>query len=231
MKEYILTQWTVLPGVKIENSPCSNICPLQTTTMADCSICYEAVIDHPAPSEAGAEATGSFRSSCGHLFHPKCIWKWFSAQAESSCPLCRKKATELEDIRPHEEEQAAAAAPAAVPADPPDPPSMYSANRIRISRANFEQVIFNQGGPVGAWVAAAAEEVAFGEYDEAEVSRNEFERVLRATGARVFSDAEWGHLMAIYPLFSVAFYNRTSIAGRGDDILAASLNAPYLSTT
>ena len=121
--------------------------------------------------------------------------------------------------------------PAPVPAPAPapalaDPPLMYSANRIRISRANFEQVIFNQGGPVGAWVAAAAEEVAFDEYEEAEVCRHEFERVLRATGARVFSDAEWEHLMAIYPLFSVVSYNRTSIAGRGDDILAASLNAP-----
>jgi hypothetical protein len=81
---------------------------------------------------------------------------------------------------------------------------------IRISRANFEQVIFNQGGPVGAWVAAAAEEVAFDEYGEAEVCRHEFERILRETGARVFSDAEWEHLMAIYPFFSVVSYNRTS---------------------
>jgi hypothetical protein len=176
--------------------------------MADCSICYEAVIDHPAPPEAGAEATGSFRSSCGHLFHPKCIWKWFSAQDESSCPLCRKKATELEDIREHKEEQAAAAA---VPAPAfADPPLIEEGGWIRISRANFEQVIFNQGGPVGAWVAAAAEEVAFDEYGEAEVCRHEFERILSETGARVFSDAEWEHLMAIYPFFSVVSYNRTS---------------------
>lgn len=184
--------------------------PLQTTTMADCSICYEAVIDHPAPSEAGAEATGSFRSSCGHLFHPKCIWKWFSAQAESSCPLCRKKATELEDIRPHEEEELVAAVAAPAAAVPADPLFMEEGGWIRISRANFEQVIFNQGGPVGAWVAAAAEEVAFDEYHEAELCRHEFERILRETGARVFSDAEWEHLMAIYPSFSVASYNYTS---------------------
>jgi hypothetical protein len=178
--------------------------------MADCSICYEAVIDHPAPSEAGAEATGSFRSSCGHLFHPKCIWKWFSAQAESSCPLCRKKATELEDIRPHEEEELVAAVAAPAAAVPADPLFMEEGGWIRISRANFEQVIFNQGGPVGAWVAAAAEEVAFDEYHEAELCRHEFERILRETGARVFSDAEWEHLMAIYPSFSVASYNYTS---------------------
>ena len=81
-----------------------------------------------------------------------------------------------------------------------DPPLMEEGGWIRISRANFEQVIFNQGGPVGAWVAAVAEEVAFDEYHEAELCRHEFERILRETGARVFSDAEWDHLMAIYPL-------------------------------
>jgi hypothetical protein len=166
--------------------------------MADCSICYEAVIDHPAPPEAEAEATGSFRSSCGHLFHPKCIWKWFSAQAESSCPLCRKKATELEDIRPHEEEdeeeeEELVAAVAAAPADLP------LTEWILISRANLEQVLFNQGGPVGTWAAEATAQLEFDEYDEVEICRDDFESILRETGARVFSDAEWDHLMAIYP--------------------------------
>lgn len=119
------------------------------------------------------------------------------------------------------------AAPAPAPAPAPalaDPPLMEEGGWIRISRANFEQVIFNQGGPVGAWVAAASEEVAFDEYEEAEVCRHEFERILSETGARVFSDAEWEHLMAIYPFFSVVSYNRTSIAGRGDDILVGSLS-------
>ena len=205
--------------------------------MADCSICYEAVIDHPAPE--GQEATGSHRSSCGHVFHPKCITKWHKSNSRSTCPLCRKCATELEDCAPKPEaavasvtseqrqreivsqlanlsaEFASLLGPVADAAPAPalaDPSLMEEGGWIRISRANFEQVIFNQGGPVGAWVAAAAEEVAFDEYDEAEVCRHEFERILRETGARVFSDAEWEHLMAIYPFFSVAFYNRTANA-------------------
>jgi hypothetical protein len=171
--------------------------------MADCSICYNKIIDHPAPPESGTEATGSFRSSCGHLFHPKCIWTWFSAQDESSCPLCRKKATELEDIRPHEEEEeelvGAVAAPAVVA--PADLPVMGDSGWILISRANLEQVLFNQGGPVGTWAAAATAQLEFDQYDEVEICRDDFERILRETGARVFSDAEWDHLMAIYPHF------------------------------
>ena len=170
--------------------------------MADCSICYEAVIDHSTSPEEGVTPTGSFRSSCGHLFHPKCIWKWFSAQDESSCPLCRKKATDLEDIRAHEEEEqvaAAAFAPAAA-AVPAHPPLMGDSSSILISRANFEQVLFNQGGPVGTWAAMVTNQLVFDEYDEVEICRDDFERILGETGAWVFSDAEWEHLTAIYPL-------------------------------
>jgi len=182
--------------------PAPTYAPLQTTTMADCSICYNKIIDHPAPPEAGTEATGSFRSSCGHLFHPKCIWTWFSAQDESSCPLCRKKATELEDIRPHEQEEeelvAAVAAPAA--AAPADFPVMGESGWILISRANVEQVIFNQGGPAGTWAELAINQLLFDEYNEVEISRDEFERILGEAGARVFSDAEWDLLTRMYPL-------------------------------
>jgi hypothetical protein len=100
-----------------------------------------------------------------------------------------------------------------------DPPLMEEGGWIRISRANFEQVIFNQGGPVGAWVAAAAEEVAFDEYHEAELCRHEFERILRETGARVFSDAEWDHLMAIYPLHA---YDTLHLLAHAPAALAAT---------
>jgi hypothetical protein len=72
---------------------------------------------------------------------------------------------------------------------------------ILISRANLEQVLFNQGGPVGTWAAAATAQLEFDQYDEVEICRDDFERILRETGARVFSDAEWDHLMAIYPHF------------------------------
>ena len=68
--------------------------------MSDCSICYDAVIEFPAP-----EATGSYRSSCGHLFHPKCIATWHLRQEESTCPMCRKVATEMEDCAYQEENE------------------------------------------------------------------------------------------------------------------------------
>ena len=66
--------------------------------MSDCSICYDAVIDFPAP-----EATGSHRCFCGHLFHPKCISKWHNGQDHSTCPMCRKVAVEMEDCAPKAE--------------------------------------------------------------------------------------------------------------------------------
>lgn len=193
--------------------------------MADCSICYDAVIDHPAPH--GQEATGSHRSSCGHVFHPKCIAKWHKTHSRSTCPLCRKGATELEDCAPKPEaaisreqrqreivdnianlteELTSLLGPmtASASAAPEHVPLMEEGGWIRISRPNFEQLIFNQGGPAGTWAAAAVEEVGFDEYGETEVCRYEFERILRETGARLFSDSEWGHLMAIYPAHVLA---------------------------
>jgi hypothetical protein len=78
--------------------------------MTDCSICINPVVDHPALG-----ATGSHRSSCGHIFHPKCIAKWHSSHWKSTCPLCRKDATELEDCAPKPETAAALAPPAFPP--------------------------------------------------------------------------------------------------------------------
>lgn len=94
---------------------------------------------------------------------------------------------------------ATAAAPATASA-PEHAPFIAQGGWIRISRANFEQVLFNQGGPVGTWAAMVTNQLTFDEYDEVEVCRHEFERILRENGARVFSDAEWDHLMAIYPV-------------------------------
>ena len=81
--------------------------------MTDCSICISPVIDHPAPT--GTVATGSHRSSCGHIFHPKCIAKWHTSHWQSSCPICRKGATELEDCAPKPEAPAVLAPPAFPP--------------------------------------------------------------------------------------------------------------------
>lgn len=58
----------------------------------ECPICYEAVIDFPE-----ANATGSHRTSCGHIFHPKCITKWYIQQETSTCPMCRNLANDTEN--------------------------------------------------------------------------------------------------------------------------------------
>lgn len=57
--------------------------------MCECSICYN-------PVEAAT--TGKVELSCGHTFHMACISKWFYSNAESSCPICRKNITDLENV-------------------------------------------------------------------------------------------------------------------------------------
>ena len=58
----------------------------------DCSICYEAI----------TEATGKTSLGCSHVFHFRCIVKWFDSQVENdikeSCPCCRHEATEHEKL-------------------------------------------------------------------------------------------------------------------------------------
>lgn len=57
--------------------------------MTDCTICFEAV----------KQETGHTTLSCGHTFHFRCISAWFYAQeADSSCPCCRHKVGELENV-------------------------------------------------------------------------------------------------------------------------------------
>jgi hypothetical protein len=52
----------------------------------ECPICYD---------ELGvARAT----MSCNHAFHFRCLSNWFVTQDKGSCPMCRKKADELEDL-------------------------------------------------------------------------------------------------------------------------------------
>lgn len=58
----------------------------------DCPVCYEEIVDHPAPP--GKKATGSTKTSCGHSFHPGCIATWYVKHTE--CPCCRAEATEFE---------------------------------------------------------------------------------------------------------------------------------------
>ena len=58
----------------------------------DCPVCYEEIVDHPAPP--GKKATGSTKTSCGHTFHPGCVATWYAKHSE--CPYCRTEATEFE---------------------------------------------------------------------------------------------------------------------------------------
>ena len=57
--------------------------------MSDCSICQDAV---------DAKTTGRVEMTCAHVFHFKCLASWFSKKKESTCPLCRQKPKELEDL-------------------------------------------------------------------------------------------------------------------------------------
>ena len=69
-------------------------CEISQVQSEICGICHDDVID--ARSGAGGVATGSLKTSCGHIFHPNCLWKWYSSQEHSNCPMCRAPATEWE---------------------------------------------------------------------------------------------------------------------------------------
>lgn len=152
----------------------------------ECSICYDAVIDHPAPE--GLEATGSHRSSCGHLFHPKCIAKWHLRQEESTCPMCRKEAVEMEDCAPQESE---------AEEQEDDEEGFDGGGIIRISRAGLEYIMRIQGG-VGVTAGVEAE-LQINEFNELVIERFELERILQEQGGTPLSDAQWTQLTSVYP--------------------------------
>jgi len=158
--------------------------------MSDCSICYETVIDFPAP-----EATGSHRSSCGHLFHPKCIATWHLRQEESTCPMCRKVATEMEDCAPQEEEEDAEEEDAEE--DEEEEGDGYVGGTIRITWLGMDNLIYSEGGH--GVTLSVEEDVGFDENREAVITRYDFERILRQQGIGPFSDAQWLQLQSVYP--------------------------------
>ena len=158
------------------------------SVQTECSICYDAVIDYPAPE--GLEATGSYRSSCGHLFHPNCIAKWHVRQEESTCPMCRKKATELEDCVPKEVSDADEE-------DEEDEEDFDGGGIIRISRASLEYILRIQGG-VGVTAGVEAD-LQINEFNEVVIERWELERILQEQGGTPLSDAQWTQLTSVYP--------------------------------
>lgn len=151
---------------------------------SDCSICYDPVIDFPAP-----EATGSHRSSCGHLFHPKCISKWHNGQEHSTCPMCRKEAVEMEDCAPEAEEEDES--------DDEDEEDFHGGGVIRISRAGLEFILRTAGG-VGVTAGVEAE-IQFDEFNEVVIERSELGRILQEQGGNPLSDAQWTLLTSVYP--------------------------------
>ena len=163
--------------------------PHPSKKMSDCSICYDAVIDHPAPE--GSEATGSHRSSCGHLFHPKCIAKWHVRQEESTCPNCRKKAVEMEDCAIQDEDEDEDEE------EEDEEGDGYVGGTIRITWRGMDELISSQGGT--GVTPDVEEDVGFDEHREAIITRYDFERILRLQGIGPFSDARWLQLQSIYP--------------------------------
>ena len=60
----------------------------QMATNCECPVCYEPLI---------ASKTGKAEMTCGHSFHIKCLADWFSTgSGNTTCPMCRKAATDLE---------------------------------------------------------------------------------------------------------------------------------------
>jgi len=163
--------------------------------MSDCSICYDPVIDFPAP-----EATGSHRSSCGHLFHPKRISKWHLRQEESTCPMCRKVAVEMEDCAPEEEEEEEDDEEEEEEEDDEedeDEGDGYVGGVIRITWAGMDNLLYSEGAT--GVTPGVEEEMAFDEHREAIITRYDFNRILREQGIGPFSDARWLQLQSVYP--------------------------------
>ncbi len=155
--------------------------------MSDCSICLSPVIDYPAPT--GAVATGSHRTSCGHIFHPKCIWEWYSKQEKGACPMCRNAATEMEKLPASSEEEE----------DEEEDDDEEEEDLVYLSRANMEYVLRNYGGTGLTYSVLVEVDYDLIGYGEASIPRWLLERFLQEQGARKLSDSQWSQLLSIYP--------------------------------
>ena len=147
--------------------------------MDDCSICLNAV---------DAKTTGRVETTCGHVFHFKCLTSWFSKQAESSCPMCRQKATEFEDFAQEEEDEE----------ESEEEEEEEEDDTIYLSRLAIDAIIRYMGG-LGLNPTIEAE-VGLDEMGYATITRSEFERITHAQGCTPFSDAYWSRLKYIYPV-------------------------------
>jgi len=153
--------------------------------MTDCSICLDAV---------DAKTTGRVETTCGHVFHFKCLTSWFSKQAESSCPMCRQKATEFEDFAQEDEEDEEDEDEGE---DEEEDEEEESA--LYLSRIAMDAIIRHKGG-IGV-IATVDAEVGFDEMGYATITRSEFERITHEQGCTPFSDGHWNQLRSIYPSY------------------------------
>jgi len=154
-----------------------------------CGICHEDVIDSRT---GGTVATGSLKTSCGHLFHPNCLWKWYSTQDKNNCPMCRTPATEWERVREGEEVGGEEEA-----GDQGIEAGFDDGGLIRITRVAMEGLLRSQGG-LGVTAGVEAE-LAFDIYGEITITRYEFARIMAEQGATALTDESWIQLMATFP--------------------------------
>jgi len=152
-----------------------------------CGICHEDVIDSGSSASTGAAATGSLKTSCGHIFHPKCLWKWYSTQDESKCPMCRTPATEWEQAHERHEEECEKSLMQ----------EFDDGGLIRITRVAMEGLLRSQGG-IGVTAGVEAE-LAFDIYGEVTITRYEFARIMAEQGATALTDESWIQLMCTFP--------------------------------
>ena len=150
--------------------------------MVDCSICLDTV---------DPKTTGRVETSCGHVFHFKCISSWFSKQDESNCPMCRKKPTEFEDFSKDEDENE----------EEEEEDEDEAVELLGLSRVNMEYVLRTYGG-IGVTYEVAVDV----DYDlfgggEAPISRRLLEKFLQEQGAQRLSDSQWWQLVSIYPYY------------------------------
>jgi|UniRef100_A0A6C0K9Q6 hypothetical protein len=151
----------------------------------ECSICKGGIIEFPT-----IKATGSHRSSCGHLFHPACIWKWYS-EDHITCPICRNNATEFEALPK--------VGGAIVKRESIVPPLTGEGGFICIARSSFEFILRFRGIIPRRIII---ENLGFAENNyslKINICRKDFTRILEEYGATGFSDLDWSQLMSKFP--------------------------------
>ena len=172
--------------------------------MSDCSICQDAV---------DAKTTGRVEMTCAHVFHFKCLASWFSKKNESTCPLCRQKPKELEDLA-HKHASPVDVSFWRAQALVREGGAARGDGAIYISRLVIDCVIRSRGGfGVNAAVEAT---LGFDELGYTVIRRSTFERILQEQGCPLFSSfpnwnlhehglrgydiASWNEMMFTYPV-------------------------------